>query len=51
MTPSKRIAADEQIDAARKNELQKDIVAAIKNGNDFQGLDANVRGDIENELK
>jgi hypothetical protein len=66
-TASKRIATDQQIDAARKNELQKDIVAAVKKakgdpavkaeakaelaGNDFQGLDANVRGDIENELK
>ena len=64
---SKRIATDQQIDAAHKNELQKDIVAAIKNakgdpavkaaakarlaGNDFQGLDTNVRGEIENELK
>jgi hypothetical protein len=62
---SKRIAADQQIDAARKNELQKDIVAAIKKAKgdpavkaeanarltDFEGLDANVRADIENELK
>jgi len=62
---SKRIAADQQIDAARKNELQENIVAAIKKAKgdpavkaeanaglaDFQGLDANVRGDIENELK
>jgi hypothetical protein len=66
LAASKRIAADQQIDAARKNELQKDVVAAIKKakgdpavkaeakvglaGNDFQGLDANVRGEVENEL-
>jgi len=62
---SKRIATDQQIDAARKNELQKDIVAAIKKAKgdptvkadanarlaEFEGLDGNVRGDIENELK